>query len=244
MKMRKWKLRSYLSMAFAVLVIGVLVLLPLFYFKWTDQSLMSQTHKIGKMNYELSSDVKNIYMVQRLHNIINSLYSDNTEESQTIIIQEESAISGDYNIDLDEDFYQSECVDFQVQELRSYENIGQTLLEGFADINGQISDHNDLLAQNKDSVIYYHFTSNNKKFSCKYDTASGKIIMMSISSNQVENISDEEKRKIYQEFLSYLNVTIVGDWYYSGERMISDKAHLALNLKEKNNIWSLEFEAY
>lgn len=68
---KNMKLKKY-SILIGILLILTISLLPKIYFVAADNLFYNKAHKTEKISFELNKDVRNIQMVKRLHEILES----------------------------------------------------------------------------------------------------------------------------------------------------------------------------
>lgn len=64
------------SILVGILLILIITLLPNLYFVTADNLFYNKAHKTEKISFELNKDVRNIQMVKRLHEILESYYGE------------------------------------------------------------------------------------------------------------------------------------------------------------------------
>ena len=83
---RKADKKRYVMILGTIAVLCIVIMMPQIYFSMMDYYAYEKEHKMEKISFELSSDVKDIAMVQRLHEVLNSYYSEENMEN-TLLLQ-------------------------------------------------------------------------------------------------------------------------------------------------------------
>lgn len=220
-------------------LIVVVVASPLLYFRVVDGIRYNKRQPMKKISYSLDSDVKNIAMVQRIHEYLNSYYL--TTSNVTVF-----EAAGDTTFQL----YVTEMVGASEELYKNIERLGQMegLKDYFLPLNSYFYSviHSDGVIYEEDTeelsdIIQYEYDWKSEKLSMIYDRKSNRIIGVEYSGKKEVYFSKEEKRELLQSFLEYCNLSIVDDWYFNGESMISEKAHLKLVLDSEKGSFRLAF---
>ena len=64
----------------------------------------------------------------------------------------------------------------------------------------------------------------------KLDNQTGKITEIKYHGKNIKKIGDEEIKEFEKEYIKYMNLALVDDWNYNNKKMISKKAHLAVEV--------------
>lgn len=224
-----------ISGVFLVCIIAI-ILAPANYFKIMDKVTYNRKRPMKNIVYSLDSDVKDVAMVQRIHTILNSYYL----KSVNVVVCEQI---NEYEMEtMTTEFSISRKMKNAIDKLKKVEGLNTYLTTLYSNItfSGQFASM--LVTDNSEEVADYIFQIDSEKFVLTYDEKSNRIIKLGIYGGKKKRLTKEEKRKLQQSFLEYCNLTIVDDWYFNGENMISEKAHLKLVITNEEQGWNLHFE--
>lgn len=235
MKNHKYKLLYVVY----VLLIVVVVASPLFYFHVIDGIRYNKRQPMKKISYSLDSDVKNVAMVQRIHEYLNSYY---ISASNVTIFE----ATGDTTFQL----YVTEGGAISKELAENIKRLEQ--LEGLKEYFLPLEPYIHLTEQSEEvtyeedtktttDIIQYEYDWKTEKISLLYDNKSNRAIGIEYRGKKETVFTKEKKHKLLQSFLEYCNLSIVDDWYFNGESMISEKAHLKLVMDSDKDGWKLGF---
>ena len=77
--------KRYIVILGTIVVLCIVIMMPHIYFSIMDNYAYEREHKMEKISFELSSDVKDITMVQRMHEVLNSYYSVQNVENTALL---------------------------------------------------------------------------------------------------------------------------------------------------------------
>lgn len=209
--MKKWK-KKPISVVAAIVILCLIIMLPQIYFSVLDNYVYQREHKMETINFKLDSDVKNIKMVNRLHELQNSYYNSNSEQ----VVLSEGEIT---NIVLVPDDIK------KLQSAFKKAKILQCIYDGDFSEFGYSAVHG-----NGKGLEQYQFKSTHTDLEMKLDNQTSKITYMKYHGKNVKDMGDEEISKLEKEYIKYMNLSLVDDWNYNNKRTVSKKAHLAVEV--------------
>lgn len=222
-----------------LLLIVVVVASPLLYFRVVDGIRYNKRQPMKKISYSLDSDVKNIAMVQRIHEYLNSYY---IAESNVTVFETEGDIT--FQLYVTEGAGIPEEMAGNIVKLERIHG----LKEYFAPLDSYVhlTEQSERVTYEEEphlttDIIQYEYVWKSEKLSMIYDSRSNRIIGIEYNGKKETSFTKEEKHKLLQSFLEYCNLSIVDDWYFNGESMISEKAHLKLVLDSEKGSFRLAF---
>ena len=206
--MKKWK-KKPISVVAVIVILGLIIMLPQIYFGVLDHYVYQKEHKMEEINFELDSDVKNIKMVNRLHELQNSYYDNNSER---VVL-----CKGEYSdIVLEPENIKKAKAAFEKAKIFQCIYGGDFSEFGYSEVHGSGK-----------GVEKYQFQSTHTDLEMKLDNQTGKITYLKYHGKNIKKIDDEEIRELEKEYIKYMNLSLVDDWNYNNKKMISKKAHLA-----------------
>lgn len=230
-----------------VMLLVFIISIPGICFMMDDKKLYADSHTLSKVDFSLSSEIRDIPLVYRIHELLDSYYgeeystlsfeanaeSELLQEEVTIELQEGSQIAQKYSqIDGEMEFdkltqYESLNRIFKVPT--EQKNVNHTLAKRYEEYDENMMEV---------TVIY----DDNWNLQYIYDTECEKILRITLSHVEGKKLNSEWKRKAMGEFITYLNLDILEDWYDNGDCIISNKAHLSLSFEENEEEWTLGFK--
>lgn len=219
----------------AIILLSCIIISPVVWVTISDRHLYADSHPLSKVDFSLSSEISDIPLIYRIHKLLGSYYGENqdtdTGESESIVLMAEEQV----------DVAVSFVTATEFEELTQYENLNRILktIIGDNEIQCTVVHSSDDQDSNMTNVVLLY----NKKIEVQYiyDMESEKILRLSLPRAEGEQLNAEVKKKAMEEFIAYLNLDILEDWYHNGESMISNKAHLALSFQETEEQWILGF---
>lgn len=211
------KFRNSVFFILGILLLTSILMLPQIYFALMDSYAYEREQKMEKISFELSSEVKDIAMVNRLHQLLNSYYIENSVEDTFLVeVKQYNAnivdISSNYNIGK---------VQKKIKKANFLKYINVDRMKNFNFISKIETDSN--------VGIERYILKNKKEFiEIKWDNKMNKIIYVKYQGKQAEKIRDKDIFKMEKEYLDDMNLSLIDDWNYNNKRMVSKKAHLAL----------------
>lgn len=234
------KIRYKLVCAIFLLVIVGILLSPVVYFQILDEVRYNRRQPMREITFSLDSDVEDVAMVQRIHEYLNSFYLSSMHVT-IFSSEDEGQPPYSYNIESDGDISveMAEVIErFQgVEELKEYFEPLVPYIEASRQTVRFI-----LQEETTSEIMKYEYDWQAKKLSLLYDNKSKRVIGMEYHGKKKSELTKEMRQKILKVFLEYCNLSIIDDWYFNGESMISQKAHLRLYLENDKEGWELGFE--
>lgn len=211
------KFRNTVFLILGILLLTSILMLPRIYFALMDSYAYETEQKMEKISFELSSEVKNIKMVSRLHQLLNSYYIENGVENIFLVAMEQYSAN---TVDISSNFKSG--------KIQKKLNKAGFLKYICAD---KIKDVNFITKIETDSNVgieRYIWKSDNEFIEIKWDNEMNKIIYVKYQGKQAEKITEKDIYKMEKEYLVYMNLSLIDDWNYNNKKMVSKKAHLAL----------------
>lgn len=210
--MKKWK-KKPISAVVSIVILGLIIMLPQIYFGVLDHYVYQKEHKMEEINFELDSDVKNIKMVNRLHELQNSYYDNNSE--QVVLLS-----GGEYpNIGLEPENIKKAKAAFEKAKIFQCIYKGDFSEFGYSEVHG-----------NDKGLEQYQFQSTHTDLEMKLDNQTDKITEIKYHGKNIKKMGDEEIKEFEKEYIKYMNLSLVDDWNYNNKKMVSKKAHLAVEV--------------
>lgn len=230
------KLVSTILIIVSMGAIACICMSPLVYFNRTDSKLFHDNHSVGKVSFVLDSDVDDIVMVKRIHSFIGSYYSDNLIEvpNHIFLISEnelELCMTSANGDDM------RKVID-SITKIPSVYKVVSKVMD-FSQIY-ELFPHKETDTYVELNRIEYRSTVGNVNLI--FDSETEKILWLNINSKDPAAFKDVDKELLEKNWIEYLNLDIINDWYYSNDRLVSDKAHLALECYINDGMLTLEFQ--
>lgn len=217
--------KRYIVILGTVIVLGIVIMMPQIYFSLMDYYAYEREHKMEKISFELSSDVKDIAMVQRLHEVLNSYYSEQSIENALL---------------LETDFFQAivdeENVSFEV--LENNKKVKSILkeagfwqyipLENFKGVYSCVKSKSDK------GIVQYQLEGRKERLELRWDSDRKKLLYLKYRGKNMKQAEEKELYDLQKKYIEYMNLSLVEDWIYNNRKMVSKKAHLSLELKIDN----------
>lgn len=218
-----------------LLIVGI-VASPLIYFQVMDATRYNGSQPMREITYFLDSDVKNVAMVQRIHEYLNSFY---LSASHVTIIQSANEAQT-FLVDVGDDI--SKEMAGIIERLSQVEGLKEYLapLAPYIQSFGQ-SEQITFQEEPKEDIMEYEYHWQSEMLSLLYDSKSERVIKVKYQGEKKSELTKEKKQKLMGDFLEYCNLSIIDDWYFNGESMISEKAHLKLVMDSDKDGWELGF---
>lgn len=216
-----------------------IIIMPALWFTISDRHLYADNHPLSKVDFSLSSEISNIPLVYRIHKLLGSYYS---EEEQVVADAEaelEITLTSNEGNDTEEKSYTTEPPEWK--ELTQYENLNRIIEMMFGEGKVQCVLQSSYDTDDAGMVDVRLVFENEWEAQYIYDTESQKILRLSLPKIAGKQLDTEGKKKAMEEFIAYLNLDILEDWYDNGDSMISNKAHVSLSFQENEKQWILGF---
>ena len=215
-------------------IIYILVLIMIvFSFKAPELILDIDIEKIeGKVykkdNIENPIDVEaeKIYLVKAIHDI--------EKESYTVAISS----SNNTKWRIEENKIDKDKISNELYKLKE-NNVLASELEEINEIN--LGDSNYKTSENSYVIYNGYINTNNKLYTLELEQRTGKIILLNFGKDDLNN--EISKEEILINFVKYLDLYIVDDWYYENDVLKSDKADLIVSLIENGNRYILSIHS-
>lgn len=225
----------------ALILLICIISAPALWFTISDRHLYAENHSLSKVDFSLSSEISDIPLVYRIHKLLDSYYS---EEQQVIANAEAEAkleitLASNDGSDTEEKSYSTEPSGWK--ELTQYENLNRIIEMSIGESNLQCVIESSYDEDDDSMVNVMLGFENELEIQYVYDTESQKILRLSLPKIAGKQPDAEEKQKAMEEFITYLNLDILEDWYDNGDSIISNKAHLSLSFQENEEQWNLGF---
>jgi hypothetical protein len=219
---RKADKKRYVMILGTIAVLCIVIMMPQIYFSMMDYYAYEKEHKMEKISFELSSDVKDIAMVQRLHEVLNSYYSEENMEN-TLLLQ------ADFFQYVSEEENESVEVSVNNKKIKSIlKEAGFLQYIPFEDFKGGYS---CVKSKSDKGIVQYQLKGQKERLELRWDSDRKRLLYLKYHG---ENIGRAEEREIYnlqKKYIEYMNLSLVEDWVYNNRRMVSKKAHLSLEFR-------------
>lgn len=231
------KFTSVIIFLVSIIIIAGIFFFPLEYFRRQDNELIENSHSLGKVSFELDSDVEDIVLLQRIHNVIGSYYSDGELQIpyHTLLLGDDN---GDVYITIDDSDDINKAMQSVIGIPSVYELIDKILnvkilsKSIYSKVDDEVDEEYNLIDYSTDSG----------SVSLIFDRQTDKILQLTLNVNDAELLNGIDKKQLEMDWIEYLNLDIVGDWYYSDDKLISEKAHLELSCVQEDKDLSITFD--
>lgn len=230
-----------LGIAIAILVAAFILLAPIIYFRLMDCWYYEKPQKMKQITFALSSDVENIKMVTRLHELLGSYYTDGeletfTEEEINVTIVEE----GEVPVATSTDFAQIAILQKFCQEMKLFDELH--MLDAFSQKNKKKENAGyTILLEQRGQLQKYRYQSKENEAVIYYDKENSKVIKLEWKGEIPKQLDSEQVKQLQEDYIAYMHLDLVDDWYYNGQNMVSEKAHLAVTWKQNEKGLSLGY---
>lgn len=203
--------------ALGIFCVITTVFAPMAAFRHIDNLTMDQQLQIEAIDNEIEVLGDDIPLVENMHKIL----SDTSEQEQST----ESSDFASMNTDMEQ----------FLKNVAFPNEIG----EAFARLNpSEMNQNGDVFRKNeKKTYSFLYISSQQSVIECQYtvEKETGKIIYFYafLASSENETIDGREesfdRKKAMESYITYLNLDILGDWEYNGNRYHSKKAGFYVN---------------
>ena len=231
------KLKAKLIYGIFFLLIAGIVVFPLVYFQVMDERKYNGRQPMREITYSLDSDVEDVAMVQRIHEYLNSFFISATHITVFESVNEMQPFFLDMGDDVSKEMAGVIERLSKVEGLEEYFAPLAPYVQSFGQ-SEQVIFEEELVAE----ITKYEYNWQSEKLSLLYDSKSNRVIGVEYHGEKKSELTKEKKQKLMEGFLEYCNLSIVDDWYFNGENMISGKAHLKLVMDSDKDGWELKFE--
>lgn len=214
-----------------MLILCLIIMLPQIYFSVMDSYAYQRAHKMKNITFSLSSDVKDIAMVSRLHELLNSYYYEGNNGDVFLIQNNKTEIT------------------FMPDIAKTIKSILKKagLLQY---MDAEIFTENSYCTKTEygEELVQYSLKGADRQLDLKYDKKMQKVYDVKYRGKGVRKIRDDEIYDLERRYIDYLNLSLVEDWNYNHKKVVSKKAHLSLEMlvaKRKNAFelsWKLSDE--
>lgn len=227
--------KKYMVAFFSILILCLIIMLPQIYFSVMDSYAYQRAHKMKNITFSLSSDVKDIAMVSRLHELLNSYYYEGDNE----------------NVFLIQGNQENQIIEFTFLPVTAKEMKSILKKAGLLQyIDSKIFEEMEYCTKvlYGEEVVQYSLKGAGRELYLKYDNKTQKLYDVKYQGKGVGEIQDDEIYDLERKYIDYLNLSLVEDWNYNDKKMVSKKAHLSLEMsvaKRKNAFrlsWKLSDE--
>lgn len=203
-----------------VMILCLIIMMPKVYFSIMDSCAYEREHKMDKISFELSSDVKDIAMVGRLHDVLNSYYSKESVEN-TLLVQEEffevGENEGKISVSMSDGAWQTESM---IKEAGIAQYVSLKDFQRF---------HFCVKSQNGRGIEQYELQGNQERLQLRWDNKTKKLLYLKYCAKDIDEIDEGEIYDFEKKYIQYMNLSLVEDWIYNNKKMVSRKAHLCVD---------------
>lgn len=237
MKLKKYKIfknsriKNY-PILIGILLILTITLLPNLYFVAADNLFYNKAHKTEKISFELNKDVRNIQMVKRLHEILESYYGK--ECSGEVYFIEEGTDSNDENLSQVVSITMENDTDKIVKSIKNNTAFSIICKEKIRNKQAFATETNTY-----QNVENFDITTKTGKITGKWDKKNNKLLSLEYEGSKINRLSKEDIVTLEKEYIKNTNLQLVDDWNYNSKKASSKKAKLDLVVKynyEKQSI--------
>ncbi|MCI9127019.1 MAG: hypothetical protein HFG28_07455 [Eubacterium sp.] len=234
-KMCKADKKRYIVILGTIVVLCIVIMMPHIYFSIMDYYAYEREHKMEKISFELSSDVKDITMVQRMHEVLNSYYSVQNVENTALLQADFFEIIGDEDNVSFEVSYDTKMLKFILKEAGFMKYIPLKNFKGF---------YSFIKSKNNKGIVQYQLKGNKERLELRWDSDKQKLLYLKYRGKNVKQADEREIYEWQKKYIEYMNLSLVEDWVYNNRRMISKKAHLSTGLRIDNqkNVLELSWD--
>lgn len=218
-----------------ITVLCIVIMMPHIYFFIMDYYAYEKEHKMQKISFELSSDVKDIAMVQRLHEVLNSYYSEESAEN-TLLLEADyfQVFSGEnkMSVEVSDDKKMVRSI------LKEADLLKYIPLENFKGLYSCVKSKNDK------GIEQYQLKGKKERLELRWDSDRQKLLYLKYRGKNIKELNEREIYDLQKKFIEYMNLSLVEDWVYNNRRMVSKKAHLSMGFETDNqkNVLELSWD--
>lgn len=228
---KNFKFKNY-SILVGILLILIITLLPNLYFVAADNLFYNKAHKTEKISFELNKEVKNIQMVKRLHEILESYYGE--ESASEVYFIEEVTDPDDKNMSQVVGVTMKKNNDKVVKSIKNNSAFSIICKEKINNRQFVAMETNTL-----QKIENFDITTKTGKITGKWDKKNNKLLSLEYEGSKINKLSKEDIVALEKEYIKNTNLQLVDDWNYNSKKASSKKAKLNLVVKynyEKQSI--------
>ena len=215
------------SILVGILLILIITLLPNLYFVAADNLFYNKAHKTEKISFELNKDVRNIQMVKRLHEILESYYGE--ESAREVYFIEEVTDPDDKNMSQVVDVTMKNNNDKVVKSIKNNSVFSIICKEKINNRQFVAMETNTL-----QKIENFDITTKTGKITGKWDKKNNKLLSLEYEGSKINKLSKEDIVTLEKEYIKNTNLQLVDDWNYNSKKASSKKA--TGNTKVENKI--------
>ncbi|MCI8955646.1 MAG: hypothetical protein HFG29_01505 [Eubacterium sp.] len=188
-----------------------------------------------KISFELSSDVKDIAMVQRMHEVLNSYYSEQSIEN-TLLLQEDffEAIGAQESVSV-ELSNNDKKVKSILKEAGFLQYIPLKILKKI---------HSCVKSKNDKGIVQYQLKGRKERLELRWDSDRQKLLYLKYRGEISKHAEERDIYDLQKKYIEYMNLSLVEDWVYNNRKMVSKKAHLSMEVRidDQKNVLELSWD--
>ena len=230
----KQTMKNLCCLISAIALLCCIIAAPIVWFAISDRHLYAANHPLSKVDFSLSSEISDIPLVYRIHKLLGSYYGEEQGNDSNGVLLEAIVLQAEDESDKIEKCEAETETEFA--KLTQYENLNHILTMFIEPKNIKCT-----IKQSYGEYDIIQIYDGQLQVQYDYDVESEKILRLSFPKTEEKQLNAELKKKVMKEFITYLNLDILEDWYENGDSMISNKAHLSLSFQENEEQWVLGF---
>lgn len=209
-------MKNILICLISAVIIILTFITPNILFKIEDMQSYRRVYSKTKIESKIDVQAQKIHLVKTIHSIedgylnlkVNNMYG----VSKLIESEEMDALL-------------TKCF-LEIQSLKDNNVIQKTIINNSRKINRYESQervYNDAKKEYTITQIYLNI-ENQERINIEIEGKTGKILLYSSSIKEIEGIEEE---KILKNYIEYLGLSIIDDWEYTNNMLVSEKAKLS-----------------
>lgn len=205
-----------------ITVLCIVIMIPHIFFFMMDYYAYEKEHKMQKISFELSSDVKDIAMVQRLHEVLNSYYSEEIPENDLLL-------EADYFQVFSEEEHVSVEVSDETKMVKSI--LKEAGLMQYISLKNFKGIYSCVKSKNHKGIEQYELKGRKERLELRWDSDRQKLLYLKYHGKSIKQAEEREIYNFQKKYIEYMNLSLVEDWVYNNQKMVSKKAHLSLDFQ-------------
>ncbi len=227
--------KRYVVILVGIVILCIVIMMPQIYFFMMDHYAYEREHKMEKISFELSSDVKDIAMVQRMHEVLNSYYSEQSIEN-TLLLQEDffEAIGAQESVSV-ELSNNDKKVKSILKEAGFLQYIPLKILKKI---------HSCVKSKNDKGIVQYQLKGRKERLELRWDSDRQKLLYLKYRGEISKHAEERDIYDLQKKYIEYMNLSLVEDWVYNNRKMVSKKAHLSMEVRidDQKNVLELSWD--
>lgn len=202
---------------------------PEILFKIRNDLAETEVHKIKEEKSKIDIETQKIYLVKAIHDM------EQEKMSYSIMSDDAQSRYGITESIVDNEGAKNELCK-EIINLQNCEIIANLNIDSAALIKRDNLDRKYTNKENKYTINCYYLEIDNNYFGYEIESKTEKIIYIMFRKQFLPNTA---KQEILMNYIKYLELSIIDDWKYENEMLVSEKAGLVASLIENDSTYNL-----